>query len=738
MQMQRESRPALSVRTSGSGFWKAEWFIAFCLILSLASAGYGFLLRPGMIPYSPYSDILAYHLGIKEVLARSVHAGRGIPFWRADLVAGTPTLTNPNALYTHPLHFLFYVLPPAKAMGATLWLHLVVGAAGFYVLGRVLGLGGWPRVLMAAAALFNFKVLMAVYAGWLSVLPSIALIPYLFSAVFWLVHEPRPGTGLAVAAVGALCLQGGHLQLVYYAGLFLGAYLLGTQLVSWRAGRRQEVRRVAGWLGLGGLLAVGMAAYLWLPLAAEAPLISRGQASDAFFHSGHAPGARHLLTLLHPEALGSPLDGSYPGVELWEDVAYFGLIPLLLALGGAVLGRRRPPTGFLVAGFLVSLVLALETPLLRLPYALLPGFRLFRLPGRLLFLAAFFGIALAGIGLEELLARLRRGRPGTWRPHLAAAAMVLVIAGEGTLYARQYLSTMAQSRAVPATEYGGFLATDKTLFRIAPVGRITITYGWAATMRLQLISGYEPFNFEHYQQYFHLMQSGQGRQGEAIVWTDLGQIARWDLFDSLNVKYLLAPVLLRLPPDRFELVAHFRDQHVFVFYEGMGRTDVFIYRNKKALPRAFWVERVVSAQDEDGARAEIQRHGLDNLAVVQGIEVQGASAPGSPGDRATVVDAADGYLAVETESRANRFLVISEIWHPGWHASLDGQALSLHRTDLALMGAWVPAGKHRLVLEFRPLHWRAALTISALSASVFLVWLVTHFVRSRRSRGRVP
>jgi len=713
-------------------FWEQDWLAPFCLILLLAVAGYGFLLRPGEILYTPHSDIVAYHIGVKEVLFRSWHAGRGLPFWRADQLAGGPALTNPNGLYTYPLHFLFYLLPPPEAMGWTIWLHLVIGAWVYYALGRALGLGRLPKVLMAAAGLFNFKVLMAVYAGWLSFLPSITFFPLLFSTIFRIVKRPGPGTALAVAATGALTLHGGHIQLVYYAGWFLVAYVLITQVESWRAGQRHQVRQVATWLCGSGLLAIGIAAYLLLPLAAEAPLISRDLAWNEFLLRRHALGGRHLLTLLRPEALGSPLDGSYPGVEMWEDVAYFGLLPLLLALVGAILGRRRSPTCFLVVGLAASVLAALDTPLLRLLYASLPGFRLFRLPGRLLFITAFFGIALAGIGLEELLARLQRRRGGTWWPRLVTAAIVLAIAGEGTAYAHKYLGMMKHSRVVPTPAYGQFLATDLTLFRTAPVGMATVNHGWAAAMRLQLITGYEPFMLRHYQEYLELMHGGRViREGDTVS-THPYQIARWDLFDALNVKYLLAMVPLKLLPDRFEPVARYRDQPVFVPYRGMGLAEIFIYRNTKALPRAFWVERVVPVQGEDQAIAEIQRQDLRDLAVVQGIGPEGLSSFGSRGDRATVVDAADGYLTVETESQSNRFLMISEIWHPGWRALLDGEEIPLRRTDLALMGTWIPAGRHRLVLEFRPLHWRTALTISMLSGAVFLTWFVAYLVRSRK------
>jgi hypothetical protein len=480
-----------------------------------------------------------------------------------------------------------------------------------------------------------------------------------------------------------------------------------------------------------------MAAYLWLPLAAEAPLISRGQASDAFFHSGHALGARHLLTLLHPEALGSPLDGSYPDVEYWEDVAYFGLVPLLLAPVGAVLGWRRRSTGFLVAGLLVSVLLALDTPVLRLPYALLPGFRLFRLPGRMLFLTGFFGIALAGVGLEELLARLRERGIGGWRSALVAASLILVIAGEGIAYAHRYLGMSEQAEVMPATDYGRFLAGDRTIFRIAPVGRYTISYGWAAAMKLQLISGYEPFNLRHYQQYFSVMQLGRERQEDATVWTDLMRVTRWDLLDALNVKYLLAPFPLQLPLDRFEPVASFRNQPVFVFYKGVERIDVFTYRNKNVLPRAFWAERVTPAFSEDQARAELRRSDLRKVAIVEGAGPMPKFHQGSASDSVKVVEVAEGYLTVETENQADRFLVISEVWHPGWSATLDGGSHPLYRTNLALMGSWLPAGRHRLFLAFRPLHWRAALGVSVFSWTAFLAWLVAYLVRARRGGRNV-
>ncbi len=78
----------------------------------------------------------------------------------------------------------------------------------------------------------------------------------------------------------------------------------------------------------------------------------------------------------------------------------------------------------------------------------------------------------------------------------------------------------------------------------------------------------------------------------------------------------------------------------------------------------------------------------------------------------------DGYLAADVINANQRFLVVSEVWHPGWQARLDGERAPLLKTNVALMGVWAPPGKHRLVLEFRPLYWRGALTASILSGLI--------------------
>jgi len=265
-----------------------------------------------------------------------------------------------------------------------------------------------------------------------------------------------------------------------------------------------------------------------------------------------------------------------------------------------------------------------------------------------------------------------------------------------------------------------------------------IPYAWAARMGLQLISGYEPFNLRHYQAYDGLMQRGEARLTDAITWTDFTRIARWDLFDILNVRYVLTSAPLRPLPDRFELVAQYQDQPLFVLYRGIYRTSVFVYRNTGARPRVFWASRVVPAGGENDAMALIRRYDLRDVAIAEGAETGEQSETASSAGAARVAAAADGFLEVEAESPVRRFLVISEVWHPGWSAAVDGATQRLHRTNLALMGTWVPAGKHTLVLRFRPLYWIPGLAVSLGAGVAFLGLTVIAFVGRRRDGRGLP
>lgn len=703
------------------GLGQTALLLAWLVPLILLSMGQ--LLRG--VPYSPDSDFMGLHLGLKWHLYRSLWTHHQLPLWSPYQFSGLPALSNPQALFTYPLDLLYWLLPPTAAAGPTLVLHYLVMAVGYHVLGGALRLGVPARLLMATAGLFNFKTLLAGYAGWMATVPILALLPWLLAASLWLTRRPTPGRALCLGLVGALVLHAGPPQLVYYLLLWLAPFAaVTTYQARGEAGRARAL--LLCYLG-AGLLALGLCAYLLLPMVSDLGLFAR-QGVDYAFFQGQPIGLSQLLTFFYPEILGTPLDGSRP--FLWGEVAYFGLVPLLLSLY-AVASRGAPRHRWLVFGFVLSVVCALEGPS-HLLYRILPGFRLFRLPGRFLFVAALFGVALAGVGFERLAAHLRGSGDGLGRRRIGAAlgAALLLMSAEGTYYARRYLFTAPAEVVVPQAGYRALLqadaARDPAPYRLAIGGRVAMNLSWAAPFDLPQVGGFDSANLAHYQRYFKYMVLGDWGQLDASPWLQVIRLSRPDLLDALNVKYLLSTK--ELTATDLELIGQLPSEPTWAYGAGFQRTPVRVYRHRHPLSRAFFPPRAVVVPDEAAAQAEIARGNLREVAVVHGGPTRPDAAPGGAattqvtGGAATaqVTDHADGRLRVEARTDSGRYLVLSEVWHPGWQAWLDGQPIPLLRADVALMAAWVPPGAHTLELRFRPTRLTLGLWISAAAAALAL------------------
>jgi hypothetical protein len=459
------------------------------------------------------------------------------------------------------------------------------------------------------------------------------------------------------------------------------------------------------------VLGIVLAAHLLLPLLAEAPRVSRTKSDYAFFLTDRPQTPRRLVALLHPEALGTPLRGTYPPTELWEDSAYFGIIPLVLAVTGCVLGWRRRDTPFLAGSFAACLLLSFDSPILHTVYVIVPGFSLFREPGRFFFMAAFFGMALAGIGLQECVERLRQGRWNRRAPVVLATVLIALIAVEGAWYACRYVRMIPQEDILPGGDAAKVLAQDRGLFRIANAPRSSLNYGWAAHLGLQLATGYDPYNYRYYQAYFDILRFGELHPARGRVWVDLTAVSRPDLLDALNVKYLVLRPGVGVGTGRFPLVARLKDQQLFSLYSGFSRGDLEIRRNRSALRRVFFPKSIRVTADERQAVEIVKAVDLHDVAVIEAKAAPNAEAP-QPGDAMRISEAYGGKLRFQTRTSGPRFAVISEIWNPGWQARIDGQPVPLYKTNIALLGLPVPGGEHTVELDFRPELWGLGIAFS--------------------------
>lgn len=73
-------------------------------------------------------------------------------------------------------------------------------------------------------------------------------------------------------------------------------------------------------------------------------------------------------------------------------------------------------------------------------------------------------------------------------------------------------------------------------------------------------------------------------------------------------------------------------------------------------------------------------------------------------------------------------VVFSEVYYPGWTATIDGQSAELGRVNYVLRALKVPAGTHKVVLEFRPTSVSTTNAIAAVAIGIILALFLTALV----------
>ena len=181
------------------------------------------------------------------------------------------------------------------------------------------------------------------------------------------------------------------------------------------------------------------------------------------------------------------------------------------------------------------------------------------------------------------------------------------------------------------------------------------------------------------------------------------------VLDLLNVRYLVASgegVARVAALNRFRHAASLPGQEVF--------------ENRAVLPRFFLVHDARAVKSLDEARGIIAG-GIDfsKTAIVEApLQLSPVTASG---EQVHTVFYEPDALEVEATAASDALLVLADNDYPGWRAWIDGRQSPIHPTDIAFRGVAVPAGTHRIRMEFHPVILTWSLALSFATAMALLV-----------------
>jgi hypothetical protein len=157
-----------------------------------------------------------------------------------------------------------------------------------------------------------------------------------------------------------------------------------------------------------------------------------------------------------------------------------------------------------------------------------------------------------------------------------------------------------------------------------------------------------------------------------------------------------------------------------------------IYRNTRALPRAWLVHQIEVIPDDDAQLDRMARPDFDPATLAIVPETVPATAPPNAPESQPTVTYTPNRVTARADASAPALLVLSDMYYDGWEALVDGSPVPLYRANYALRAVWLPAGSHTVEVVYRP---RPFLLGGAVSLATLLA-LAGAAARGRRETAR--
>lgn len=707
-------------------------------------------------------DLVSFLWPTWRFAANSLRRGI-VPLWNPTLYAGAPFAADNQSALFYPVNLILFLLlgePSYAMMEGLVVFHMALAAVLMYLLLREHGLSRVAATLGGLA--FGLSDVFVTHIGNLNLNATIAYLPGVLLLADRGMTRGARGWATAGGVLFAVAALAGHGQMLLVLGLALGVLVAYRLAAACQQGAAAALR-VLCQAGIVALVGVGGAA---VALYASYELIGRsGRAVVSLEEASQysLPWAA-LVGIVVPGFYGR---GPHAFWGPWNrvEVGYLGVLPVALA-GAGLLARRGHnrqtlPTGFFVAVAAIGLILALgsSTPLYRLVHEL-PLFRNLRAPARFIVLTDLGLAALAGWGLDNL----KNSRPAQ------VCAGALLVSGLGLALALPRWVPVPAGR-VEAASFGVLLAALlcalSLLWLCASVCRLGTR--WSGMVALVILvadllvtgSTVEIDRGDPYRGFRHDDVVAQLRGDPGIfridsspasawqpdtaavyglydiggVYNPLGVAAyetyRWSiaargdpLYNLLGVKYVLADK--GNPPG---------DQRLVPIYT--GAPDIDIYLNTGAYPMAQLVYGAVRAESMPAAFAAIHAPNFDpSQTVVLLEEPQPVEPAGDRPHHVSIVHYSANRISLEVSTPTPCYLLLSEVFDPGWRASIDGRPSRVVRADYLFRALYIEPGTHRVSLWFSPPSFWIGLGLSAATWLALGGWALRAWRLRQRGRAK--
>lgn len=697
-----------------------------------------FMWEDFLYQFYPFRYFAATSLASGELPLWNPYTFNGMPF-QADIQSAIFYI--PNLLLTlfvsnGKLHFFWVEL--------FIILHFIIAGIGMYFLMLHFKLDRIPALF--SAFVYMLSGFMVCHGIHQIIINHVSWLPLIFLFFKKTLEEKS----IFYTIIGGLILGhsvlAGFPQLSLYIFLLIFFYFIYNFILKAKFNgikfAVQIILPAAGFI----IIALAVTSIQLLPTIELAPHSVRAEITYEKSLEGSLK-PEQIITLLIPKFFGehTPSVQNYWGKgnygQYWETNFYIGIAALFFTILSLMSTKKNVEIGFWGFTLIFSLLYALGDSFVlhKLFFKYVPGFHLFRNPGRMSLLFTFSAAILSGFGFKEFLQKKKMHIPIIILISVSLLIWALVKIGifqtHPNLQALNQIKSIANQNANTFLIYGLILSFVLYLFSKS---KLPLSIFLALILIVQYVDSFifgfsfnngiinpdEYFKsstrFVNYvkedgkKEYFRI-NSRQG--GNMILDRNQGMIDRIFLMEG----YTPLTLERKFPPAKdWSMVcdlmnAKYRIQVNENYYSGVTVSQTY-------LPRAYFVYDYIVINDDNKIQEFMKSDSFNPRQQV--VLEEHINLPEKQNNNwnnwvAKITEYKLNSISLKTSTNIDGILVLSEIFYPGWVAYIDGVKTKIYRANWNIRAILVGKGEHHINFKFEPNTFYIGMwiTISTLLAS---------------------
>lgn len=683
---------------------------------------------------------------------------REIYLWNPFQFAGTPYLADPQNALFYPPGWIFFLIKTEKAMVFFVVFHFLLAGAGTYLFLRALHLE--PLSCLCGAIFYGFSGFALLHLMHIGILGAYALIPLGLYLTNRLLARGDLVSSLCLGLFMAVLTFNGSFQMTLIGNMIFLIYFFCH--MDLKGFFHKDQLKLMGFFLLSVIFGLAVSAVQLIPSFEYLRQTFRGAPLSLADTTAGSISFKDLILTIFPDSYGLPLLGTYRASgAFWEICLYVGILPILLSLfspfSAPASEKRRMGTFAFMALLGLLLAFGRNTPLYGLMHRI-PIINSLRIPARFGVIAIVSMSYFIAVTLDQLPGLFNKTEtPQKTSLLFATAGAVILLLATGSIVATKGISNSFIYFAL--TGAGGLLLIVLAMagpLKGGPLRILTLIlliisafqmaglwnpladrghYG-RRLMPFGPIKGKKPPVRVHYYPPFSMKDTinmataaevsnvvGYNPLGiswymEFLIYSDFEVIPDENIKSSLLKNGHIFGILNLSKP----MLKHLSLYGSYVFTPVPGGFAIGFHRITDGLPRAYLAQNHRVIPDKKTILATLREGKTDPLKTVLLMEdplisetVKTVRDKTVSGPAAEITGFSPNRIRISINPEQDCWLVLNEIYYPGWTARVDGVERKVYRANYISRGIFVKKGEREAVFTFMPPSVKAGSLISCIS-----------------------